>query len=83
MARKKVQVIERKLGRERADAQIDLDTGIIEIDHRLKPKAWLSRLVHESLHHAFPDMDEAPVAAAEKKIAAILWQNGVRRVHLR
>lgn len=81
--RKRVTVVERKLGRERADAQIDLEAGVIEIDHRLKPKAWLSRLVHESLHHAFPDMDEAPIAAAEKKIADILWRSGVRRIHLK
>lgn len=80
---RKVTVIERKLGREQADAQIDLDTGLIEIDPRLSAKKWLSRLVHEALHEAFPDMDEKPIRAAETKIAAILWQNGVRRVHIK
>jgi hypothetical protein len=80
---RKVTVIERKLGREQADAQVDLDTNVIEIDPRLKPKKWLSRLCHEALHVAFPDMDEKRVRAAENKIAAILWQNGVRRVHLK
>lgn len=80
---RKVTVIERKLGREQAHAQVDIETGVIEIDPRLKPKVWLAKLVHEALHVAFPDLDEAPIAAAENKIAAILWQNSVRRVHLK
>ena len=80
---RKVTVIERKLKRERSVGQVFLEDRIIEIDPRQKPREWLSTLIHEALHVAFPDMDEAPVAAAEKKIAAILWQNGVRRVHLK
>jgi hypothetical protein len=80
---KRVTVIERKLKRERAAGQVFLEDGIIEIDPRQKPKEWLSTLVHEALHVSFPDMDEAPIAAAEKKIAAILWRAGVRRIHLK
>jgi hypothetical protein len=30
---------------------------------------------------AFPAMGEKSIAAAEKKIADILWRAGVRRVH--
>jgi hypothetical protein len=81
MARKKVTVIERKLKRERATGLAFFDEARIEIDPRQRPKEWLSTLVHEALHFAFPDMDEARIAAAEKKIADILWRAGVRRVH--
>lgn len=83
MPRKRVTVIERKLGRERAAGQAHVDEGLIEIDPRQSPKDWLATLIHEALHQSFPDMDEAPIAAAEKKIADILWRNHVRRVHLK
>lgn len=78
---RKVTIIERKLKRERATGLAHFDDALIEIDPRQKPREWLSTLIHEALHHAFPDMDEAPVAAAEKKIADILWRAGVRRIH--
>lgn len=80
---RKVTVTERKLKRERVVGRVFLEDGLIEIEQRQKPKEWLSTLVHEALHVAFPDMDEKPVAAAEKKIAAILWRAGVRRIHLK
>ncbi len=72
---------ERKLGREGNDAQIDLDTGVIEIDPRLPPKQWLLRLVHEAVHAAFPDASETEVLKAERVIGGILWRAGVRRTH--
>jgi hypothetical protein len=80
MARK-VRIVERKLKRERAVGRVFLEEGVIEIEARQEPKEWLSTLVHEALHVAFPGMAEKPVAAAEKKIADILWRAGVRRVH--
>ena len=80
MARK-VRVIERKLKRERAMGRVFLEEGVIEIEARQKPREWLSTLVHEALHVAFPNMAEKPIAAAEKKIADILWRAGVRRIH--
>lgn len=77
----KVKVVERKLKRQRAMGRVFLEEGVIEIEQRQKPREWLSTLVHEALHVAFPDMEEKPIAAAEKKIADILWRAGVRRVH--
>lgn len=81
MPRKRVTVVERKLKRERAAGLAYFEDALIEIDPRQKPKAWLGTLIHEALHHAFPDMDEAPIAAAEKKLLDILWRSGVRRIH--
>lgn len=77
----KVRVVERKLKRQRAMGRVFLEEGVIEVEQRQKPREWLSTLVHEALHVAFPDMEEKPIAAAEKKIADILWRAGVRRVH--
>lgn len=79
--KRKVKVIARKLKRERAVGRVFLAEGVIEIEERQKPREWLSTLVHEALHVAFPDMAEKPVAAAERKIADILWRAGVRRIH--
>lgn len=81
MPRRSHPVKERKLGRERALGIIDDDTGEIAIDPRQPPREWLATLIHEAIHAAFPDLEEKRVLAAEKKIAAILWRAGVRRIH--
>jgi hypothetical protein len=73
---------ERKLGRERARGQAFVEDGLIEIDPRLEPRQWLSTLVHEAVHMAFPDAPEYRVAAAERIITRILWRAGLRRIHL-
>ena len=80
MARR-VNIIERKLKRQRALGRVFLEEGVIEIDQRQKPREWLSTLVHEALHVAFPDIGEKRIAAAERKIADILWRAGIRRIH--
>jgi len=80
MARK-VRIVERKLKRQRAVGRVFLDEGIIEIEQRQKPREWLSTLVHEALHVAFPGMEEKSIEAAERKIADILWRADVRRIH--
>jgi hypothetical protein len=80
MARR-VKIIERKLRRQRALGRVFLEEGVIEIDQRQKPREWLSTLVHEALHVAFPDIGEKRIAAAERKIADILWRAGIRRIH--
>ena len=54
---------------------------VIELEQRQEPREWLSTLVHEALHVAFPHMEEKAIAAAEKRVAGILWRAGVRRVH--
>lgn len=79
---KKLTLKERKLGRERAQGQTFLEDGLIEIDPRLKPRQWLSTLVHEAVHMAFPEAPEDRVAGAERIITRILWRAGLRRIHL-
>jgi hypothetical protein len=83
MGRKRIDITERKLGRERALGLINDETEAIEIDPRQTPREWLSTLVHEAVHAAFPELKtkEAKVLKAERKITSILWKAGVRRVH--
>lgn len=78
---KKLVLTERKLGRERAAGQAFPEDGLIEIDPRLKPRQWLSTLVHEAVHMAFPEAEERSVARAERVITRILWRAGIRRIH--
>lgn len=78
---RKLILTERKLGRERAAGQAFPEDGLIEIDPRLKPRQWLSTLVHEAVHIAFPDADERSVARAERIITRILWRAGIRRIY--
>lgn len=83
MPRKKVTVIEKKMGRERATGRAWFDDRLITIDPRQPAKDWLGTLVHEAVHLAFPDASERTVAAAEKIILDVLWRSGVRRIHLK
>lgn len=78
---RKLILTERKLGRERAAGQAFPEEGLIEIDPRLKPRPWLSTLIHEAVHVAFPDADERSVIRAERVITRIIWRAGIRRIH--
>ncbi|MFZ5676303.1 MAG: hypothetical protein ACOZAM_25365 [Pseudomonadota bacterium] len=78
---RKLILTERKLGRERAAGQAFPEEGVIEIDPRLAPRQWLSTLVHEAIHIAYPDADERSVTHAEHIITRILWRAGIRRIY--
>jgi hypothetical protein len=80
---RRITVKERHLGRHKAVGQAHLDNGLIEVDPRLKPKEWLSTLIHEALHHALPDLEEQAILRVEKTVADVLWKSGVRRVHVK
>lgn len=82
MSRRTVKIVERKLGREKADGQRWPD-GTIEIDPRLSPRDYLGTLVHEALHRAYPEMDEdeEDVIYGESVITEVLWRMNYRRVH--
>jgi hypothetical protein len=79
---RKVKVIWRPLGKERAWGQATTDPAhpVIEIDPRLSPQRELETLTHESLHLAFPEMSEKEVDRAGKVVSSVLWQENYRRV---
>ena len=81
MPRKRIQVSERKLGRERAMGLAWLDDNLIEIDPRYGGREWLYVLLHELLHHAFPDMPEEEVVRASRLQCDHLWRLNVRRTY--
>jgi hypothetical protein len=79
---KKVKVIWRPLGKERAWGQATTDPAhpVIEVDPRLSPRRELEVLVHEAIHICWPDKNEKDVDRAGKVISAVLWQENYRRI---
>lgn len=85
--RKPAKLIERKLGKEKADGLVQplpseqrRYRNAIHIDPRLEPKAWLETACHELVHVAFPWLSEEATLAFGKYIADSLWSYGFRRL---
>ena len=80
MAKKKLKIKEKKLGRNKAWGLYYHGENLIEIDYRMRAKHYLSVLVHELLHHTFPWMSENMVSKAAPKIAKGIWQQNYRKI---
>jgi hypothetical protein len=76
---KELQIVYRKLGKEKARGQYIEALGLIEIDERLNGEEHLEVLVHESLHAIQPHHDELIVTRDAVNLARILWEDGYRR----
>ena len=77
---KALKVVERKLGREDAHAQVFMGEGLIEIDPRQNPREYQASLIHECLHECFPQATEDEVLEAEKIIGDTLWEQNYRKI---
>jgi len=77
-----VKIVQRKLGAHHASGRYvhGKKQSIIEIDPRQKPLSELDTLIHESLHHCCPYLDEETVTKAGTDIAKIVWEFGFRKV---
>ena len=76
---KKVEIIERKLGREKALGQAWDD--LVEIDPRQCSKEYLATAIHELLHIAQPELSESKIIRVSRLISSKLWKLGFRRIH--
>jgi len=72
---------EKKLGRTGAWG-LCYDDGKIEIDPRLASKDYLDTLIHELLHHHFPDLEEEDVETIATRITSEIWKAGYRRMKI-
>jgi hypothetical protein len=75
-----MKVIHRKLGKEKAYGLAHIDSNTIEIDSRLKPKHKLEITIHEALHILYPTDSETAIVRKSKRLCAVLWQEGYRKV---
>ena len=80
MPRKYIQILRRKLGREKADGLTEFD-GKVYIDPRQIGLNELDTVLHELLHHVCPDMSEEDVAKKSAAMARSMWKDKWRRVH--
>ena len=79
---KKIKVVLKKLGRERALGQAWMHENLVELEPRQKPKKFLAVLIHEILHCLEPDWSESKVDRHSMKIADIVWKQGYRKIFL-
>lgn len=77
---KKINIFERKLGRERAYGLFWNKKQAIEIDPRLSARKYLYVLIHELLHHAQQELTEEGVIRVAKLVSKGVWQQGYRRI---
>ena len=82
MAKKKTphKVVHRKLGKEQAWGQADIEKNTIEIDERLTGYRYFLICIHEQQHLLHPDWSETKVRRISSKIARFLWDLGFRWV---
>ena len=78
---RRLKVVEKRLGRERAAGLVYPDQhDTLHIDPTLNAADRLEILIHEALHLLDP-MPEMKVRAWSRRIAAMLWKDGWRRVY--
>jgi hypothetical protein len=80
MPKRRVQIIERKLGRDKVYGWAKFDPPRIELDERLRGKQQQEILIHELLHIALPQLDEDCVTETARWIADHTWSFGLRRI---
>jgi len=78
--RRKIEVIERPLGREKALGLAWVDKNKIEIDGRLKSKQYLNTLIHELLHIYNSNWSETKVDQTATEMCNIIWSKNYRRI---
>jgi hypothetical protein len=71
------EVVERKLGRHKADG-LWWPSGVIELDPRIKGRRRLEVLIHEMMHERHPHWTEEHVTSEAEVMARFLWKQGVR-----
>lgn len=77
--RRKIKVVYKKLGRDKAWGRSHGE-GSIEIDSRLKGKKLIEIIFHECLHELFPKLSEDEVIKKSILLTNTLWHEGYRRV---
>ena len=77
---KEIVIRYRKLGKERAHGLAYKDDREIHIDSRLKGVDLLETIIHEIMHVQNPKWPEIKVQGHAKQLAAILYEQGFRKV---
>jgi len=79
---KRMKVVERKLGREKAYGQAISEGAVIEISPKQTERERIDTLIHEAFH-LIPQtktLDETAVVKASNSLSNLMWQQGYRRM---
>lgn len=79
--RKKIKIILRPLGKERAWGLSFNGESRVDLDERCRPKFFLNSCVHEFLHQLDFSLNEATVNRYAKFITDNLWALNFRRIY--
>ena len=77
---KKLKIVEKKLGREKAFGQTWQGDFLIEIDPRQKSKTYVNTLIHEILHNLYPDDGETKIRKNAGVLTHYIWEKNYRRM---
>jgi hypothetical protein len=80
MAPRRIKLIERKLGKQRALGQATHGEDLIEIDPRQKSRERMDTVIHEVIHLIAPHLSEEVVISHAATLSDTLWRDGWRRV---
>jgi hypothetical protein len=78
--RKKITVIDKKLGREKAYGLAYGSDMLIEVEERQDSKDYLDTLIHEMLHCFAPAWGEKRVADTANEMTRVIWDKKYRRI---
>jgi len=76
----KPKVVNRKLGKHKADGLAYIESNEIHLDTRMAGKKHFEITCHEYLHILFPDWQENKINKTAKKITNFLWSENYRKV---
>ena len=79
--RKKIKVVLRPLGQERAWGLAYSSDFTIHLDERVKPRTLLVNAIHEANHCLYESLSETKVEENAQILASLLWKLGFRLVY--
>ncbi len=74
------QIVHKKLGKEKANGLAFCDTGVINIDERLRGREHLLTCIHEIMHIQNSKWSELKVEGHSEEMTKWLWDMGYRRI---
>jgi hypothetical protein len=77
---RRIRLIDRKLGKERAVGQAHHGENLIEIDPRQRSRDRLDTLCHEVIHLLGPHLSEETVIGHANILSDALWRDRWRRI---
>ena len=77
---RRIKIIDRKLGKERAVGQAHHGDNLIEIDPRQRSRDRLDTVCHEVIHLLGPHLSEETVISHANILSDALWRDKWRRI---